>query len=315
MRRIHLSPKGRGWMGRIATAAFVATLFAMVFAALVSSESHGPAGTRIFFMTDPVGDDRGAGNVSYPQDAAFSPHSELLDLHSFEVRFDETHVYFLLRLGRLANPWNAPEGFFHPRIDIYIHTGQPGGRTEPLRQGPGIRFSSKSPWHVWLRVAPFEGSALFTWQDASADPGIQEGVAIWTIAHLSEILVQVDRSLMPPPSPSWKYYVLVGSFDGFGADGYRSVGEPGSAWLLGSADHVMSTRVVDLLAPRRGWRRQERQLRPLSSGETPTIYPVGNTRLPWSAPIGTAAVLMAVLFLMLRRIVLHRRGRPHSTRR
>ncbi len=251
-------------------------------------------GDPLFFMRDPVADDWGAGSLSYPRNEAFHPYSELLDLVAFSVNQGEGTLVFEFQMGRLANPWGAPEGFFHPRIDLYIHTGDSGGRLEPLRPGPGVKFSPRHPWHVWLRVAPFGGSALFTWEDAPQSPGRQRGVSVSSDVARGSIRVELSSHLLPTAAASWRYYVLVGSFDGFGADGYRGVGGAESEWLLGSEQADESPRVVDLLAPGWGPRRQERQLA-AKAHDGPTIRPVGGVdlfRYPLSRVlIGLAAVV------------------------
>src|SRR5690625_2316273 len=118
-------------------------------------------GETLFRMRDPLGDDVGDGGITYPRDATFHPYKGLLDLVEFAMVGEEGFVRFDLVMKKVQNPWNAPEGFYHPRIDIFIYTGDQGGRTTPLREGAGVQFSPRYPWNYWLRVAPFGGTALF----------------------------------------------------------------------------------------------------------------------------------------------------------
>lgn len=232
-------------------------------------------GEPLFTMRDPSGDDWGAGRINYPRNEAFHPYTDLLDLLAFTVRKSSEGVVFDFEMGRLSNPWDAPEGFFHPRIDVYIHTGDEGGRVEPLRPGPGVRFSDRHPWHLWLRVAPFGGTALFTWEDMPQSPGRHGGISVTSSPERATISVRFAPNVLPPPDEGWRYYVVVGSFDGFGADGYRGIGKPDNPWLLGSVDAGVTSRVVDLLAPSWGPRRQERQLAERDDDTIPTIRPIG----------------------------------------
>src|SRR5690625_4699087 len=119
---------------------------------------------------DRGGDDVGGGSLSYPLDATFE--EGVLDLRRFVVLQDLEYFYFQFQFVHLSNPWNAPEGFYHPRIDLYMDTDPGVGLLLPLRPGPGeIRFSEAHPWDTWLRIAPWDGAALFRYDDAPNYPG------------------------------------------------------------------------------------------------------------------------------------------------
>lgn len=283
---------------RIGVASLLALLVIIGGYALVDGADHA---RTIFSMADPRSDDYGAGGMTYPLDKAFDPRHGLLDLVHFEVAHDEATVRFDLTFAQIENPFDAPEGFYHPRVDIYVHARVPGGATESLRPGPGVRFSSRYPWHLWLRIAPFEGTTLYTWEDAPDSPGRRAGVSVSRVPDSTTVRVEVSSHLLPDPNPGWRYYVLVGSFDGFGSDGYRAVGAKGSNWLLGSDEGEGVPRVVDMLAPAWGPRRQERQLRATEAGP-PVIVPVGGfdpfrISLRWYL---AALITLAVVTICLR---------------
>lgn len=256
----------------------------------------------VFSYRDRLGDDVGPGTYVYPTHDSFSPYSRLLDLTLFQVALEDDYVIFSFTFAALSNPWNAPEGFYHPRIDVFIDSDSEQGRIEPLRSGPGdaIQFDPRHPWDMWLRIAPWDGAALFSYQDDPASSGRQQGIHVAVANDGNTIRVSVPQELMPLPKPSWRYYVLVGSFDALGVDGYRHVaGEP-SRWLIGGALEDASTRIVDLAAPSFGRRKQARQLNP-SPGSPVILYPIGPSSIAWHWALLAIPVVMPLLWMLIRR--------------
>lgn len=264
-------------------------LICILLIVLLGPASMFAAPEQLFSMRDPLGDDIGDGSIAYPQDSTF--HRGVLDLTRFSVLADETHYAFRFRFAHIANPWNAPEGFYHPRIDVFIDTAQGLGRTDPLRPGPGeVRFSELHPWDVWLRIAPWDGARLFAHDDPPDSPGYAEGLHL-RLADEFTIEALVPKSLITL-SGEESYYVLVGSFDALGIDGYREVQAHPSRWLLTGENRDL--RVVDLLAPGLGGRAQKRQLRQGIDGAI-RLEPVGGGR-GWKAlwPLLLAAVILGM---------------------
>lgn len=257
----------------------------------------------LFSFQDPRGDDRGAGSLTYPTDETFSPHRELLDLRRFEIGVAPEQLVFSFTMGRIANPWNAPEGFYHPRIDLFIDALPGEGSTQLLRPGPGddVRFDPDHAWDYWLRIAPWEGACLFHADDTPDSSGRCDGVRIGVEG--ATIVVRVPRSWLPEPSEAWRYYVLVGSFDALGVDGYRPIEEGESRWLLGSGGGD-ATRIVDLAAPRWGLRTQARQLTP---DDALLLQPIGPGSDGWRWLLsGGLLMLLALLVARSKRFRIFR---------
>ena len=270
---------------------FFPLAFSLLVLLIVGFQQALAADRLIFAMDDPAGDDHGAGSIVYPLDDAFYPHRDLLDLRRYEVWQVGEELRFEFLFGHIANPFHAPEGFYHPRIDVYLSLGGLNGRTEPLTQGPGVRFSPQWPWHAWLRVAPFGESALVTWEGDDTGP-TRHPVVVEAVPDQERIRVAFPARLLPRPERSWRHYVIVGSFDGFGVDGYRGGASEPSRWLLGGVGEG-DALVVDLLAPRLGLHTQRAQLGRQEG--PPIIRPVGGS------PSKLAAVaygLTVVVFLL-----------------
>lgn len=204
---------------------------------------------EIFRMRDPKGDDFGAGALLYPNHAVYVPG--LFDLQEFAVAFDQAYVYFDFQFAVLTNPFQAPEGYFHQRLEVYIDTEGPGG-SESIQIGPyQFKTVPKMGWEVRLKVAPFGESRLFV---GEGSPQISEGVSCFVAPDGRTIRVQVDRTLLPEPNLSWRYYVLVGAFDGLSVDFWRDLGD--GPWQVGGE----GPPIFDLLAPRWGGKSQKAQL-------------------------------------------------------
>lgn len=227
---------------------------------------------------DPRGDDRGAGELVYPGHEVFVPG--LFDLLRFRVSADGEFVYFDCEFAALTNPFRAPEGYFHQRLELYITTGIEPGWGQ-IQIGPHLLHTSpEAGWDLRLSAAPFGESRLYT-----AGGAVHE-VAASVLPDGRTIRLQVPRSLLPDPSPAWGYYLLVGAFDGLAPGFWRDLGE--GPWQVGGA----GVPVFDLLAPCWGARSQRAQL---SGG---VLYPVYGGKSPvWSWLAGGAGVLIICCLL------------------
>lgn len=293
--------RGTAWL---AVAALVGLLGAVRLASSVGPAAPaGAAGgggavqTVYFAASDPAGDDRGAGSLVYPTHRAFEPHRGLFDLLAFRVLGDGERIHFDLTFGEITNPFSAPEGFYHQRIDIYMATGGKEGSVEPFQPGPHVRFDPRHPWTVRLRVAPFGGTRLHTYRDPVDSPGRGRGLETRVLPDGKTIRVSVPVEVLGVPRRHWRYYVLVGGYDHFGPDEWRDVVPEASPWAFGAGrESAGMPRVVDMLAPGWGWRSQARQLSRFDEGTgwAATVYPAG-PGFPWgmTAAIAAAGVLGA----------------------
>lgn len=233
-----------------------------------------------FYLADPAGDDYGPGTYVYPKNKAFEPWRGLYDLRSFAVIATAKEVRFDLALADLRNPWTAPEGFSHQLFEIYIHRGLGRGRTEPLAKGANVRFAPEYPWDVLLKAAPWDSSELVI---LGADGQPQKSPLQAGLAGRQTVRLSVPLSVIGEPKPSWRYYVLVGSYDGFGEDNFRPIMAKAGEWHLGGGrDDGLEPQVIDLLAPERGRYSQEKQLGSYDpkTKQQAVLMPVGPGFLP-----------------------------------
>ena len=227
---------------------FVAAICVMVLGSCV----WGAAYPVVYFeMEDPVGDDYGYGSYQYPTNIAFQPYKGIFDIIGFKVWAEkEGMVYFDTRFATITNPWMAPEGFIHQNLRIF-------------------------GWEVCLKAVGWNNSQLITLEN-----GVIKIRTLKTevLGDGQTIRVSVPTERIGVPGKHWKYYVLVGSYDGFGEDFFRKVTVQPGAWVIGGGTgDGFEPRIMDILAPKRGKHRQEAQLKSFSAEmkKLAELYPVG----------------------------------------
>ncbi len=212
-----------------------------------------------FEMNDPEGDDYGPGTYTYPTHKAFIPG--LFDLLSFRVSYDVEYVYFDLAFREVTNTWNAPEGFSHQLINIYIDTTKGAGRTDTFRKGAMVAFDRKYGWDIFIKALGWGGCRAFTSNDDEESKGISDGLEAGVLSDGKTVRVKVPLPIIGQPEASWGYYVLIGSQDAFGEDDFRPVMEEASSWTFGGGSNLeYNPNVIDMLAPHGGRFSQERLL-------------------------------------------------------
>jgi carbohydrate-binding DOMON domain-containing protein len=251
-------------------------------------------------MDDPVGDDYGPGTYGYPTHKAFVPG--LFDLTHVRVSHDPEYVYFDATFREITNPWNAPEGFSHQLINIYIDTTPGAGRTDTLRKGALVAFDRRYGWDLLIKALGWGGCRVFSAQDEPEARGIADGLSAGVLTDGKTVRVSVPKAVIGEPSRKWGYYVLVGSQDAFGEDDFRPVMEKAGPWVFGGgSDLEVDPNVIDVLAPERGRGSQERMLGSydVDRGSLAVLVPVfapsgGDGEVSRGAVVAVVAVLAAV---------------------
>ncbi len=250
--------------------------------------------TIIYFEAeDPEGDDYGPGSYIYPRNLAFKPYEGLFDLLNFCVSGNDDFIFFNIKIKSITNPWSAPEGFIHPVIHIYIDKAE-GGKTKPLNEALGVEFSPKYAWEYCLEGIGWESSMLTFVNSQGELESIRIAAHFIPEEHLIRLTVPIE--VMGKPQRKWKYYVLIGSYDGFGPGFLREVRmEPGDWFFGGGCGDGAEPRVIDLLAPSGGKYSQERQLSyPKKDGKPVIVYPINiKTGIAWGY------IVFPILFLLI----------------
>ena len=266
---------------------------------------------------DPVGDDDGPGTYTYPTNPAFSPFSGIFDLTEFRVLHDSDNVYLEVVVAGIANTWNAPEGFSHQLVNVYVDTTPNAGRVDTLRDGPFVLFDSRHAWDMNIKIMGWGGTRVHFASDDMSSSGVYDGVFAEALPDGKTIRAALPKKVVGEPSDAWKYYVLVASQDGYGPDNHRPIMAKAGAWVFGGgSDLDVNPNVIDILAPESGPRSQHSQLGSWSEPDRrlAVLYPAnadgGATFGIRAATILAAALLsVAVLGYFAARAV---RGRPGS---
>ncbi len=227
-----------------------------------------------FEMKDPTGDDYGPGTYTYPTHKAFLPG--LFDLTHFRVSYDVEYVYFDTTFREVTNPWNAPEGFSHQLISIYIDTTKGMGRTDTIRKGAMVAFDKRYAWDICIKALGWGGCRAFTAHDDGESKGISDGLEASVLPDGKTVRVKVPLPIIGQPDANWGYYVLIGSQDAFGEDDFRPVMEESTSWTFGGGSNLgVNPNVIDMLAPEGGKFSQERLLRSYDAerGALATLVP------------------------------------------
>ncbi|MEW6420288.1 MAG: glucodextranase DOMON-like domain-containing protein [Deinococcota bacterium] len=107
----------------------------------------------VLSFSDPAGDARGDGGYVLPTRPSVS--ADALDLRSFQAEPQGKEMRFVVGLGRIENPWNAPSGFSAGVTDIFVGSRLGGQQTlDDLRLK-----TAGGGWDYHLRVTGF-GSTL-----------------------------------------------------------------------------------------------------------------------------------------------------------
>jgi glycogen debranching enzyme len=182
---------------------------------------------------DPAGDDKGSdGTHVYPANALF--RSGIADLRWFDVRSDESYVYFTIRLQALSQPgWHPEYGFQLSLIAITIDQSH-----DPAQQATDVGFNSgyvypKGEGYDRLilvgggvRVTDANGNILCefipeTIADAFGDVGS------------STVRFALPREFLGGGFDHWRYTVLSGLQDDHGGAGigeFRTVLPEPTEW-------------------------------------------------------------------------------------
>jgi carbohydrate-binding DOMON domain-containing protein len=234
-----------------------------------------------FEMKDPLGDEHGYGSYHYPSNIAFKPYQGLFDITGFKVfSEDENWVYFDTSFAKVTNPWVAPEGFIHQNLRIFVNKKQGQGLKTLPHPGANVKLDPNYGWEICLRVVGWGSSQLLTLENRNTLR--VRALKVELLDDHQTIRAYVPKQYIGTPLNDWRYYVLVGSYDGFGEDFFRKVAKKTGEWIIGGSLGLdIEPRVLDLLAPPKGRHNQEKQLHSFDPqmGHFAGIYPAGSDKL------------------------------------
>jgi len=258
----------------------------------------GAADQEVYFsMADPTGDEYGYGTYQYPSNIAFQPYQGLFDITQFQVKAGRGGaVCFDTTFRIVTNPWAAPEGFIHQNLRIFIDTTPGHGETTPAERGASVRFHPKYAWDICLKVVGWGNSQLITATNGAFQA---KPLKVELLGDGQTIRAETPVNIIGKPASHWRYYVLAGSYDGFGEDFFRKVAPKTGEWVIGGGTGKnVDPRIMDLLAPSGGRYRQEKQLSSFdpSTDQLAELYPVGRGMMGFNLRVWVFSLLFTLIF-------------------
>lgn len=261
----------------------------------------------LFEIQDPLGDDYGPGNYTYPQYKQFEPYQGLFDLTNFAIIEDENFYTLEFTFAKITDPWRSKYRFSHPLIELYFDN-QPGGSGQLFRPGAKVKFDQRALWDVmlhitgwWVRVfrpGDRQEAERSIWSDPQYPFDLEESIVTLKDNIIS---IELPREVLGDLQKA-KFFLLVGAFDSFGPNYYREVKIKNDDWSFGGAVNDYSSRVIDLVVPAN--KTQAKVLQVTDQTEEFVTIPfidisAGNTPLFSQRLIIWLAVFIVSLFLLI----------------
>ena len=212
-----------------------------------------------FTMTDPVGDDDGPGDYTYPTNPVYKPGS--FDITEFQVVPSGNAVELRVTLNAtIDDPWDSQawggNGFSIQMVFVHIDTDHRAGSgiVDGL-PGTNVRFDATEAWDKVVIISPQGATRVNTEIDLKC-PQWRDKIIIPRITRASghTLIAIVDVSALGgPPRASWGYQVLMQSNEGFPDKKdllTRKVNESkGPHRFGGGTDYDNDPHVMDILVP------------------------------------------------------------------
>jgi len=209
------------------------------------------SGELLASFDDPRGDDHGPGSYTYPTDPVFHQEPGIFDLLNYSIYDDGKNWLLVFEFTSLPNPWNAPFGFSHPLINVYLDTA-PGGAIEAADGGDAmqVRLSEAHPWDWFLRIAGWAYGRLLATPD-----GQEFEVDIASDPAKHQVIVSVSKDLVG--EICGYHYIMIASQDGYSDDYIRPIAQEAGQWVGGgSPAPTVAPKIYDYLAPE-GYTQEE----------------------------------------------------------
>ncbi|OEG61934.1 MAG: amylopullulanase [Halanaerobium sp. MDAL1] len=212
----------------------------------------------IFNHLDAAGDDYGPGDYQYPQNHIFQNKGHLFDLQAATIFESESEYKIRFSFSNLTDPWGAEYGFSLPLLEIYLDNDQ-GGSNQLFHSGANVSFNPDFKWNKFIKISGWwirvfnpnsQKENILNINELSLnEPGTNNNFTLNKVEN--DIILRMPKSEINSLQNS-KMIVLVGSFDPFGYDHFRSLSNSKSYWQIYSEVEIPAAgapRVLDILVP------------------------------------------------------------------
>ncbi|NLK62593.1 MAG: hypothetical protein GX287_03985 [Fusobacteria bacterium] len=237
-------------------------------------------GKNIFEYTDIIGDDNGAGNITYPTDEVFVKGA--FDIQKFKIYEDGDEYSFEFEVGtNFKNEWKNKNGWDVQMFDVYINLGK--GKNKMALAGRNTKLHEG--WDIALIVAPEENKKFlereiipkndFVADDVTEGEDLINDIKLPTSIFIdsNKLTAKIKKTEFANLNNIKFIQVFVTGAEGFPSseESYiRNVNEFPTKWRFGGgSDYFGDSNVIDILG-------DNKNLDKFVSTEDETIYPVVN---------------------------------------
>jgi hypothetical protein len=231
---------------------------------VVPPENTGTLSNGELVWNDTIGDDTGDGDYTYP--TAWNPLNQypdlnrtgLFDLTEVRITADASNLYVLIKVQNLSNTWSGSDGFSTVAASLLIDTTHDANGQ--LAAKPNVNVAAGSGWEYWVKIAQTgwhpDNAKIF---DAAGNwaPITNKANSSWNSIEASIPLAFIGKDGTAVNNATWRFMLMLGSFDGGGPNGFRNViaeryaghGDPnnGNSWQFGGGtDGPYDPQVVDI---------------------------------------------------------------------
>lgn len=233
---------------------FVIIVYLIFLPAAINAEEYNV----VFNHLDGIGDDYGPGSYDYPGNFIFQDKGRLFDIKALTIFESKSEYLFRFSFSQLTDPWGAEFSFSLPLIELYIDN-QPGGSNQLFHTGANVSLKEDFNWNKFLKISGwwvriYEPDSL---KEDFLDINELSLVEPYSAEDLQLNIKDNDIYLKVPKKEinllnNSKLVLLVGSFDPFGYDYYRSLSNDRRSWQIYSESELelsKAPRVLDILVP------------------------------------------------------------------
>lgn len=301
---------------------FLKLLILFIFCLLLLPLNVEAAEYRVIFNhLDGKADDYGTGNYQYPAHHIFQHKGHLFDLQSLTIYESKNNYKFRFSFSQLTDPWGAEFDFSLPLIEVYIDNQQ-GGSSELFQEGANVSFKEDFSWNKFLKISGW-WLRLFT-----PESSLENILDLAELAELNsnsiddfslnragnDIFLELPKEKIGSLKKA-KLIVLVGSFDPFGFDHFRTLAAERRSWQLYSKELTDKSsidqlpRVLDILLPAAESQKEVLQ------GELPEIpylevlreiKPLKKNLVDRLQPLNKYSLTLVLLYILLIAIIIYR---------
>ena len=232
------------------------------------------------FVQDPVGDT----SALQPPTASVYRSLSPFDVTALEIT-DAPELTFNVTLGSLANPFELPNGFSFPILELYLSNETEG--SAELLPGSQMSLPEGATWRYALRVT---GDRVQVF--AAENGNVLEVTASQTVELTRDGTALSLKTSLPRPDTG-SVYGLVGSYSPFSLSGWQPLSALPSPWAFSSDTTTLP--VIEVIAE-----DDAAQARALQTGILPPLRPAVTPERGWN---GWLALMIAGGFVALAGVV------------